>query len=69
MSDSKDTASTGLLFFLLGAAVGAVVVALTTPKTGPELRTNLKDMGNSLREKVRRATDRVRADGEEVTQG
>lgn len=33
-----------LLSFLAGAAVGAVVVALTTPKTGSELRGNLKDV-------------------------
>jgi gas vesicle protein len=43
-----------LLTFLAGAAVGAVVVALTTPKTGPELRGNLKDL--SLRAK-RKACD------------
>lgn len=40
-----------LLTFLAGAAVGAVVVALTTPKTGAELRGNLKDL--SLRAKRR----------------
>ena len=33
-----------LLTFLAGAALGAVVVALTTPKTGPELRGDLKDL-------------------------
>ncbi len=45
MSEPK-TSSYGptLLTFLAGAAVGAVVVALTTPKTGPELRGNLKDL-------------------------
>ena len=32
-----------LLTFLAGAAVGAVVVALTTPKSGPDLRRDLKD--------------------------
>ncbi|MBK9797671.1 MAG: YtxH domain-containing protein [Holophagaceae bacterium] len=45
MSEPK-TSSYGptLLTFLAGAAVGAVVVALTTPKTGPELRGDLKDL-------------------------
>jgi gas vesicle protein len=45
MTESK-TSSYGptLLTFLAGAAVGAVVVALTTPKTGSELRGNLKDL-------------------------
>jgi gas vesicle protein len=33
-----------LLTFAVGAAVGAVVVALTTPKTGPGLRKDLKDL-------------------------
>ncbi len=69
MSDSKDTTASGLLLFLLGAAVGAVVVALTTPKTGPELRSDLKDMGNKVKERVRRVGDQLRANGEEVAQG
>ncbi len=52
MSEPK-TPSYGptILTFLAGAAVGAVVVALTTPKAGPELRGNLKDL--SLRAKRR----------------
>jgi len=33
-----------LLTFLAGAAAGAVVVALTTRKTGPELRGDIKDL-------------------------
>ena len=33
-----------LVTFLAGAAVGAVIVALTTPKTGPQLRMDLKDV-------------------------
>lgn len=45
MSESKTSPyGLTLLTFLAGAAVGAVVVALTTPKTGPELRGNLKDL-------------------------
>jgi len=45
MSEPKTSSyGTTLLTFLAGAAVGAVVVALTTPKTGPELRGNLKDL-------------------------
>jgi gas vesicle protein len=41
-----------LLTFLAGAAVGAVVVALTTPKTGPELRGDMKDLANRAKGKV-----------------
>lgn len=45
---NESTTSYAPLFltFLAGAAVGAVVVALTTPKTGPALRGDLKDLAN-----------------------
>ena len=33
-----------LLTFLAGAAIGAIVVALTTPKSGSRLRKDLKDL-------------------------
>jgi gas vesicle protein len=33
-----------LLTFLAGAAIGAIVVALTTPKSGPRLRKELRDL-------------------------
>ena len=69
MSDSSDTAASGLLLFLLGAAVGAVVVALTTPKSGPELRSDLKDMSGKVKERIRRVGAELRADGEEVAKG
>ena len=45
MSESKASyAGPMIMTFLAGAIVGAVVVALTTPKTGPELRGDLKDL-------------------------
>jgi gas vesicle protein len=50
MNEAKTfPAGSIFLTFLAGAAVGAAVVALTTPKTGPELRGDLKDL--SLRAK------------------
>jgi gas vesicle protein len=50
MSETKCSSyGSTLITFLAGAAIGAVVVALTTPKTGPELRGDLKDL--SLRAK------------------
>ncbi|MBI3132204.1 MAG: YtxH domain-containing protein [Acidobacteria bacterium] len=45
------------LTFLAGAAVGAVVLALTTPKTGKELRGDIKNFGNRLGEKARELVD------------
>ena len=50
----ETTSSLGpmLLTFLAGAAVGAVVVALTTPKSGPELRGDLKDIAHRAKRKA-----------------
>jgi len=41
-----------LLTFIAGAAVGAALVALTTPKTGPELRGDLKDIARRAKRKA-----------------
>lgn len=49
MSEERSLLGTSLLVFLAGAAVGAAVVALTTPKTGPELRGDLKGLGNRIK--------------------
>ena len=52
---SEERGSTGtLLLFLAGAAVGAAVVALTTPKTGAELRGDFKGLGNRLKDRASR---------------
>lgn len=56
MSDLRDSVGTPLLLFLAGAAVGAVVVALTTPKRGSELRGDLRDLGNRLKDRVSRTS-------------
>ena len=44
MSETQDRMTGNLVWFLAGAALGAVAVALLTPKTGPELRADLKDL-------------------------
>lgn len=63
MAEERGNACGTLMVFLAGVAVGAVVVALTTPRTGPELRGDLKDLGNRVR-------DRLKAfgDGEDMGQ-
>jgi gas vesicle protein len=43
MSEEKASGGHQLLFFVLGAAVGAAAVALLTPKSGPELRAAMKE--------------------------
>lgn len=54
MSQENTSSSMGtvLLTFLAGAAVGAVVVALTTPKSGPVLRGDLKALARRAKRKA-----------------
>lgn len=52
MSEERGSLGTSLLVFLAGAAVGAAIVALTTPKTGPELRGDLKGLGNRVKDRL-----------------
>jgi gas vesicle protein len=60
MSDEQGSVGTSLLIFLAGAAVGAAIVALTTPKTGAELRGDLKGLGDRVKDRVAK----LRADKE-----
>lgn len=54
MSQENTSSPVGpmLLAFLAGATVGALLVALTTPKTGPELRGDLKDLARRAKQKA-----------------
>ena len=54
------------MLFLLGAAVGAVAVALLTPKTGPELRADLKDLATQAKDKVMQAAEELRPSASET---
>lgn len=58
MSEDSGSIGTPLLIFLAGAAVGAAIVALTTPKTGPDLRGDLKDLSDKVKDRI----SRLRAD-------
>ena len=62
MSQENNSGSTLLLTFLAGAALGALVVGLTTPKTGAEVRNDLKALGRKARRKAGELAD----DAEEV---
>jgi gas vesicle protein len=58
MSDERGhSTGTLLLAFAVGALAGAVVAALTSPKSGPEMRESLKGLSKDGR--ARRAIDRV----------
>jgi len=63
MSEERGSIGTSLLLFLAGAAVGAAVVALTTPKTGPELRGDLKGFGNKIKDRFSRLREEEHVDG------
>jgi len=52
-----------LVTFLVGAALGAIVVALTTPKSGPRLRKDLKNLARRGRERAHRAVEGFRGHG------
>lgn len=54
MNQESPSSSTGamLLTFLAGAAVGAAVAALTTPKSGQELRGDIKDLALRAKRKA-----------------
>jgi gas vesicle protein len=41
-----------LIAFLAGAAVGAAVALLTSPKSGPELRASIGEKINDLRQRA-----------------
>jgi gas vesicle protein len=55
MSEDRGSLGTNLLLFLVGAAAGAVLVALTTPKSGPDLRSDIKGLAGRLKRKLREA--------------
>ena len=49
-----------LVTFLIGAAVGAVVVALSTPRTGPRLRRDLKALARRGKARAHKAVEGFR---------
>jgi len=64
---SEPRLGSALLYFTAGAAVGALLVALATPRSGPDLRGDLKrlgrrvrDQGGSLAEDARATWDSLR---------
>jgi len=61
--DQTPSPLPSLVTFLMGAAIGAIVVALTTPKSGPRLRKDLKNLARRGRERVHRAVEGLRGPG------
>ena len=64
--DNNSPMGPMLLTFLAGATLGALVVALTTPKSGPELRGDLKDLARRAKRKAGELTDDAYAAMDEI---
>jgi len=59
MNEDRGSLGTTLVLFLTGAAVGAAVVALLTPKSGPDLRSDLRDLTAKLKHQISRLREKA----------
>lgn len=60
LKEENEVSMSGILLsFLAGAVVGAVVAALVTPKSGPENRRDLLELGRRAKDKAKAVTDQV----------
>ena len=50
--NSGSSIGESLMLFVAGAAIGGLLVALNTPRTGPELREDLKALGRKARNRA-----------------
>ena len=60
MPNSYKVGTYSILSFLAGAAAGAIVIALTTPKRGSELRSSLKSSALRAKRRLLEFGDEVR---------
>jgi gas vesicle protein len=51
-SSGRNTVALGLALVLIGFAAGAIAAALMTPKTGKQMRRELKRRADGLRDRV-----------------
>jgi gas vesicle protein len=55
----RNTAALGFALLLIGFAAGAIAAALMTPKTGKQMRRQLKRSADDLRERVEDWSDQA----------
>ncbi len=55
----RNTAALGFALLLIGFAAGAIAAALMTPKTGKQMRRELKRKAGDLRERVEDWSDQA----------
>ena len=58
MSQDSSFRNTALLAFFGGAALGALVVALTTPRQGAQVRRDLAGLGRRMKDRIGDITQR-----------
>lgn len=61
----KDLIKTTIVF-AVGAAVGAAVAMLLTPKTGEEIRTQLRDLAEDAKKRAQDYCEQVKKEIEEA---
>ena len=61
----KDLIKTTIVF-AAGAAVGAAVAMLLTPKTGEEIRTQLRDLAEDAKKRAQDYCEQVKKDLKEA---
>lgn len=61
----KDLIKTTIVF-AAGAAVGAAVAMLLTPKTGEEIRTQLRDLAEDAKKRAQDYCEQVKKEIEEA---
>jgi len=55
----RNTVALGFALLMIGFAAGAIVAALMTPKTGKQMRRELKRKASDLRDRVDEWTDQA----------
>ena len=55
----RNTVALGLALLMIGFAAGAIAAALMTPKTGKQMRRELKRKASDLRDRVDEWTDQA----------
>ena len=64
---SRDSVGTGLVFFMLGAAVGASVALLYAPQDGESTRKYLGDKAEEVKDKAAEITTQTTDRAKEIT--
>jgi gas vesicle protein len=59
-NDGRYSAGCVTIAFLLGSAVGAGLAMLLTPRTGPEVRSRIREQAYTARDEAHKLADEIR---------